>query len=58
MLQIVTLANNMAKTKRIPINITDEQLAKVKLLMLQESRSRAYIVTKIFEDGLKLADKK
>lgn len=48
----------MAKTKRIPINITDEQLAKVKLLMLQESRSRAYIVTKIFEDGLKLADKK
>jgi len=48
----------MAKSIRIPITITEEQLVILKKLMKQENRSRAQVATMIFQDGLKLIDKK
>lgn len=47
----------MAK-KRIPITVSDEDLAIIKKLMKQEDRSRAHIATTIFQDGLKLINAK
>lgn len=46
----------MAKPKRIPITVTDDQLKIIHKLMKQENRSRAYIVSMVFSDGLKLVD--
>jgi predicted DNA binding CopG/RHH family protein len=43
----------MAK-KRIPITVSEHDLEVIKKLMKQEGRSRAYIATTIFQDGLKL----
>lgn len=45
----------MAK-KRIPITVTDAELATIQTLMKQENRSRAYIATMVFQDGLKLTE--
>ena len=44
----------MAKSIRIPITITEQQLVILKKIMKQENRSRAQIATLIFQDGLKL----
>jgi len=44
----------MAKHKRIPVNVTEEQEVLIHKLMKMENRSRAYISTMVFADGLKL----
>lgn len=46
----------MPKAIRIPITITEEQLVILKKLMKQENRSRTYIASMVFQDGLKLVD--
>lgn len=42
------------KPKRIPVDITEEQEILIHKLMKMENRSRAYIATMVFADGLKL----